>query len=72
MIQFGIERHPLFGWVRLKASARTKTEGIQTPARKILSGRIRAWKQMGKSKADQEIKILLCLGEILLTSKGLQ
>ena len=48
MIQFGIERHPLFGWVRLKASARTKTEGIQTPARKILSGRIRAWKQMGK------------------------
>lgn len=34
--------------VRLKASARTKIEGIQTPARKIISRRIRAWKQMGK------------------------
>lgn len=34
-----------------KASAHTKAEGIQTPVRKILSGRIHVWEQMGKDES---------------------
>lgn len=47
-------------WVRLKASARTKAEGIQTPARKIISGRIRAWEQMGKVESGSGSPRPLC------------